>query len=116
MGLTRNNLLYNFFKDAQDKTMKGKKMLKFSEMVAFGLLLVGGLNFLLMGLFNWNMIGAIFGGTDSVTSRVFFSLFGIAAVTLLAIILWKAFMTKKPAAKSSATKSATTSSPSKAAS
>ena len=80
--------------------MKTKKMLKFSEMVAFGLLLVGGLNFLLMGLFNWNMIGSIFGGTDSVTSRVFFSLFGIAAVTLLAIILWKAFMTKKPVAKS----------------
>jgi len=77
--------------------MKGKKLLRWVEMTLFGLLLVGGLNLLLMGLFNWNMIGAIFGGVGSVTSRVFFSLFGISALGLLAIILWKAFMTKAPA-------------------
>ena len=99
--------MYNNFKIAKDKSMKGKKVLKVSEMLAFALLLVGGLNFLLMGLFNWNMIGAIFGGADSVTSRVFFSLFGIAAVVLLAIILWKAFMTtqQKPATKSASSTS-----------
>jgi len=76
--------------------MKKKKILRWIEMTAFALLLVGGLNFLLMGLFNFDLFGAIFGGSGSVTSRVFYSLFGISAAILFAVILWKAFMTRKP--------------------
>lgn|GEM_PF-828225 len=79
--------------------MNKKKLLRILEMTAFAFLMIGGLNLLLMGLFNWNMVGAIFGGVTSVTSRVFFSLFGIAALTLLAVILFKAFATKKPVVK-----------------
>jgi len=67
--------------------------MKWINIAAFGLLLIGGINFLLMGLFQFDLYAAIFGGTDAVVSRVFYSLFGIAAVTLLATILWKALMT-----------------------
>ena len=90
--------------------MSKKKILKGINIVAFGLLLIGGINFLLMGLFQFDLYAAIFGGRDAVVSRVFYSLFGIAAVTLLTTILWKALMTgqnkTKRATKSSAAKTA----------
>jgi len=86
-----------------------KKILKWVNMTAFVILLLGGLNFLMMGLFNFDMYAAMFGGTGSAASRVFYSLFGIAAVALLAIILWKAFTTsqKKPATKTTTTTTTT---------
>ena len=76
-----------------------KKVLKWVNLTAFGLLLLGGINFLLMGLFRFDMYAAIFGGSEAAVSRVFYSIFGIAAITLLGIILWKAIMgvQKKPA-------------------
>ena len=71
------------------------KIMKCVTLTAFGLLLLGGFNFLMMGLFNFDLFASIFGGADSVTSRVFYSLFGISALTLLGIVIWKAFMGKK---------------------
>ena len=81
--------------------MKKKMVLKWVTMIAFGVLLVGGMNYLLMGLFSFDLFGAIFGGADAVVSRIFYGLFGAAALTLLGIVLWKAFMTQKakPATK-----------------
>ena len=77
--------------------MKNKKaIMKWVNVVAFGVLVVGGLNFLLMGLFGFDLFATLFGGADSVVSRIFYSLFGVAAVTLLCTILWKAFMKQKP--------------------
>ena len=67
------------------------------ELICFGLMLVGGLNYLLMGFFSFDFFAAIFGGDTAVVSRVFYSLFGISAAILLTVILWQAFMTKKPA-------------------
>jgi len=78
--------------------MNKKVIFKWIEMMAFGFLLLGGFNFLMMGLFNFDMYGAIFGGSGLATARVFYSLFGIGAAFLFAVILWKAYMTKKPAA------------------
>jgi len=48
-------------------------------MVAFILLVVGGLNWLLAGLFQWDL-GQIFGGQDAAISRVIYVLVGLAAV------------------------------------
>jgi len=86
--------------------MNKKKIVKWVNMIAFGALLLGGMNFLLMGLFNFDLFAAIFGGSSAVATRVFYSLFGIGAVTLLVSILCKAFMGKKEAPKP-ATKTAT---------
>ena len=85
--------------------MGKKKIMKWVNMIAFGLLLVGGINFLLMGLFQFDLYAAIFGGRDAVVSRIFYSLFGIAAVTLLATILWKALMTGQQNKANKTTKS-----------
>lgn len=49
-------------------------------MTAFTLLLVGGLNWLLLGLFGWD-IGALFGGQGAMVSRAIYVLVGLAAIS-----------------------------------
>ena len=53
------------------------------DLIAVILLLIGGINWGLVGLFNFDLISAIFGG---VISRILFVLVGIAAV--YRIICW----------------------------
>ena len=48
-------------------------------MVSFILLIVGGLNWLLFGLFGWE-VGSLLGGWDSWVSRAVYILVGLAAV------------------------------------
>ena len=48
-------------------------------MVTFTLLAVGGVNWLLVGLFGWD-IGAIFGGMSATISRLIYILVGLSAV------------------------------------
>ena len=49
------------------------------HMVTFILLIVGGLNWLLVGLFQWD-IGMLFGGMGETISRVIYVLVGLSAV------------------------------------
>lgn len=49
------------------------------HMLTFTLLLIGGLNWLLVGLFQWD-IGQWFGGQDAVVSRVVYVLVGLSAM------------------------------------
>ena len=58
--------------------MKGKGL----HLVTFTLLLIGGLNWLLVGLFQWE-IGQLFGGMDAVISRVIYVLVGLSALVEL---------------------------------
>ncbi|MDP9211955.1 MAG: DUF378 domain-containing protein [bacterium] len=53
-------------------------------MTAVLLVIVGGLNWLLVGLFEYNLVTELF-GDDSTLSRVVFTLVGVAALYLLAI-------------------------------
>ena len=53
--------------------------MKALHMVAFILLIVGGLNWLLLGLFGWE-IGMLFGGSSALISRAIYVLVGLAAV------------------------------------
>jgi uncharacterized membrane protein YuzA (DUF378 family) len=48
------------------------------------LLVIGGLNWLLVGLFNFDLVAAIFGDM-SVMSRLIYVLVGVAAVCVLAM-------------------------------
>ena len=52
-------------------------------MIAFILLVIGGLNWLLVGLFHWD-IGNIFGGMGAPISRLIYVLVGLAAISELA--------------------------------
>lgn len=47
------------------------------------LLIIGGLNWGLVGLFSFNLVGWLFGGSASWISRVVFSLVGVAAVVAI---------------------------------
>jgi len=53
------------------------------HLVAFILLVIGGLNWLLLGVFSWE-IGALFGGQEAVISRIIYVLIGLAAIAELA--------------------------------
>ena len=53
------------------------------HITAFTLLLVGGFNWLRLGLFGWE-IGALFGGQGALVSRAVYVLVGLAAISEIA--------------------------------
>ena len=53
--------------------------MKSLHLVAFILLVIGGLNWLLVGVAGWD-IGELFGGQGEVISRVIYVLVGLAAI------------------------------------
>ena len=55
--------------------------------IAFILLIIGGLNWLLVGLIGWD-VGSLFGGMGAAVSKVIYVLVGLAA-------LWELFTHKK---------------------
>lgn len=63
--------------------MKGGVTMKALHMVAFTLLLVGGLNWLLVGLVGWDVGEKLFGGMDATVSRVIYVLVGLSALVAL---------------------------------
>ncbi len=61
-------------------TMQGNKGL---HVVSFVLLIIGGLNWLIQGVFMWD-IGQLFGGMGSIITRIIYVLVGLAALYILA--------------------------------
>lgn len=53
--------------------------MKAIHMIAFLLLLIGGLNWLLVGIWGWD-VGQIFGGQAATISRLVYVLVGLAAI------------------------------------
>lgn len=54
--------------------------MKTLDVIALVLIIVGGLNWLLFGLFEWDLVGGIFGGMDSVLAKIIYIVVGIAAI------------------------------------
>jgi uncharacterized membrane protein YuzA (DUF378 family) len=48
--------------------------------IAFILLVVGGLNWLCFGIFEWDIVGKLFGGMTSTVSQIVYILVGLSAV------------------------------------
>ncbi len=48
--------------------------------VCIVLLIIGGINWGLVGLFSFNLVGWLFGGAASVLSRIVFGVVGLAAL------------------------------------
>ncbi|HUV29612.1 MAG TPA: DUF378 domain-containing protein [Acidobacteriota bacterium] len=72
--------------------------MKTLDIIAEVLLVIGGLNWLLVGVFNFDVVAAIF-GQMSIISRIIYILVGVSA--LYQLLLWKAIQarwTKAPAA------------------
>jgi hypothetical protein len=48
--------------------------------LATALLIIGGINWGLVGLFQFDLVAAIFGGTASILSRIVYCLVGLSAI------------------------------------
>ena len=58
--------------------------MKITSIIAFILVIVGALVWLMVGIFDFNLVAAIFGaGTGAVVSRIIYSLVGISALWLI---------------------------------
>lgn len=51
--------------------------------IALVLVVIGALNWSLVGLFEFDLVGAMFGGMTSMLSRIIFTLVGIAGIWAL---------------------------------
>lgn len=60
--------------------------MKTLDVIAAVLLVVGGLNWGLVGLFQFDLVAALFGGVDSVLSRIVYTLVGFAAIYQIAAL------------------------------
>lgn len=56
--------------------------MKALHVISFILVVIGGLNWLLVGAFGWD-VGMIFGGQDALVSRIIYILVGISAIVML---------------------------------
>jgi uncharacterized membrane protein YuzA (DUF378 family) len=57
------------------------------DKIALTLVIVGALNWLLVGLFQWDLVAALFGGADSWLSRIVYTLVGIAGLYCFKLLL-----------------------------
>jgi uncharacterized membrane protein YuzA (DUF378 family) len=53
------------------------------EKAAWWLVLIGALNWLLVGVFRFDVVSTLFGGSDVLISRILYTLVGIAGAYLL---------------------------------
>lgn len=53
------------------------------------LVIIGALNWLLIGLFGFDIVGALFGGQMSMLSRIVFTLVGIAGLWCITLLFNK---------------------------
>ncbi|OZM55736.1 DUF378 domain-containing protein [Lottiidibacillus patelloidae] len=56
------------------------------DLLALVLLIIGGLNWLLVGLFEWDLVGGLFGGMDSLIAKIVYILVGLSAIYCLKFI------------------------------
>jgi uncharacterized membrane protein YuzA (DUF378 family) len=54
--------------------------LKSLNVLALTLVIIGGLNWLLVGLFQWDLVGGLTGGMDTTFARIIYVLVGLAAI------------------------------------
>lgn len=50
------------------------------DSIALTLVIIGALNWLLVGLFQFDLVASIFGGMDSIVSRIIYTLVGLAGI------------------------------------
>ncbi|PLT30592.1 DUF378 domain-containing protein [Peribacillus deserti] len=54
--------------------------MKTLNLAALILLIIGGLNWLLVGLFQFDLVASIFGGQDSILARIIYVIVGLCAL------------------------------------
>lgn len=54
--------------------------MKTLDWITFVLVVIGGLNWGLVGFFQWDLVAWIFGGMDAIVSRIIYALVGLSAL------------------------------------
>ena len=54
--------------------------------ISLALVIIGALNWLMIGLFGYDLVGALFGGQMAVMSRIVYSLVGIAGLWCITLL------------------------------
>jgi uncharacterized protein len=60
--------------------------MKALDITALILLIIGGLNWLLVGLIKFDLVAMIFGGQDSIMARIIYVVVGLSAIYCLKFI------------------------------
>lgn len=56
------------------------------DRLALILVIVGALNWLLIGLFQYDLVAALFGGQDELLSRLVYTLVGVAGIWCISLL------------------------------
>ncbi len=82
--------MYNFFIMVKNKNIKTLNMRRCSmqilKKVALVLIIIGALNWGLIGIFDFNLVGFIFDNISEVISRIIYSLVGVAGIVSLVFL------------------------------
>ena len=62
--------------------------LNWLDWIAFALVIIGAINWGLVGFFSFDLVGVIFGGTFTIGARVIFAIVGLAGLWSI-YALWK---------------------------
>lgn len=60
----------------------------FLDKIALVVAIIGGLNWGSIGLFGFDLVAALFGGSDSLLSRIIYTVVGLAAIWCISL-LWR---------------------------
>ena len=69
--------------------LKGMVIIKVMDKIALFILLIGGLNWGLVGLFSFDLVAWIFGGSTSVISRIVYILVALSALWCISLFFKK---------------------------
>mgnify|MGYP000917345413 CR=1 FL=1 len=58
-----------------------------TDRIALGLVVVGALNWLLVGLFRFDLVATLFGGPNSMLSRIVYSIVGLGGLWSLSLFV-----------------------------
>lgn len=57
------------------------------DRISLVLVIIGALNWLLVGLFKYDLVAGIFGGTTSLISRIIYTLVGLAGLWCISLLV-----------------------------
>ncbi|MBR0365704.1 MAG: DUF378 domain-containing protein [Clostridia bacterium] len=57
--------------------------------ISLGLVIIGAINWLLIGIFGYDLVGAIFGGQMAVVSRIIYTIVGLAGLWCISLFFDK---------------------------
>ena len=57
------------------------------DRIALVLVIIGALNWLLVGLFKYDLVAALFGGTASLVSRIIYVVVGLAGLWAISLLV-----------------------------